>query len=73
MSIEISPLEVFVLKKLVLVNHALGQKLSGEAGREQRALVQVLNEITLRADLDNNTRRTTSSVPSPMLPRQGEA
>ena len=56
MAINISPLEVLVLKKLVLVNHALGTKLDGQAGREQKALVHVLNDITLRADLDNHTQ-----------------
>jgi hypothetical protein len=54
-SIHITPLEVLVLKKLVLINHALGQTLKDNAGREQRALVQVLNDITLRADLANKT------------------
>jgi hypothetical protein len=53
MSIEIDPLEVMVLKKLVLINHALAKQLSGSAGREQASLVRVLNDITLRADLAN--------------------
>ena len=52
--IEISKLEVLVLKKLVLINHALAKTLSGSAGAEQSALVGVLNDITLRADLANN-------------------
>lgn len=56
--IEITPLEVLVLKKLVLINHALAKTLSGRvAGSEQAALVRVLNDITLRADLDNKTPR----------------
>ena len=53
--IEISPLEVMVLKKLVLINHALAKSLSGSAAREQASLVGVLNDITLRADLANKT------------------
>jgi hypothetical protein len=61
--IEISPIEVLVLKKLVLINHALGKTLSGPAGNEQLALVQVLNEITLRADLANLTRPTPEGKP----------
>lgn len=61
--IEIDPLEVLVLKKLVLINHALAKQISGTAGREQAALVSVLNDITLRADLANQTRRT-SEIPS---------
>lgn len=53
--IEISKVELLVLKKLVLVNHALGQTLAGEAGREQRSLTKVLNEITVRADVDHHS------------------
>lgn len=53
--ISISPIEVLCLKKLVLVNHALGTMLSGEAAREQKVLTTTLNDITLRADLDNHT------------------
>jgi hypothetical protein len=57
MAINVTPVEVLVLKKLCLINHALGKSLSGAAGIEQRALVQVLNDITLRADADNQTRK----------------
>jgi hypothetical protein len=54
--IEIDWIEVLALKKLVLINHALAKSLSDPtAAREQRALVVVLNDITLRADLDNQT------------------
>jgi hypothetical protein len=53
--IEISRIEVLALKKLVLINHALSKSISGMAGIEQLKLTQVLNDITLRADLDNNT------------------
>ncbi len=56
MAIEITPLEVVVLQKLVLVNHALGTKLSGRAAREQAALTEVLSKIALRADFDNQYR-----------------
>lgn len=54
-AIDLSPLEVLVLKKLVLVNLALGKKIGGTAGREQLALTEVLAEITTRADLANHT------------------
>lgn len=56
-TIEISRLEVLVLKKLVLINHALGKTLPGQAGVEQLTLTKVLNEITLRADLACETHR----------------
>lgn len=59
--IEISRLEVLVLKKLVLINHALGMKIGGSTGREQLGLTNVLNDITLRADLDNNTADTSGN------------
>lgn len=54
--IEISPIEVLALKKLVLINHALGQALSDPlANREQRSLTEVLAEIATRADIANKT------------------
>ena len=54
--ITIDRIEVLALKKLVLINYALAKSLSDPgAAREQRALVGVLNDITLRAALDNNT------------------
>ncbi len=54
-TIEISPVEVLALKKLVLVNHALLQTLEGRASRrEQTALLTVLNDITIRADIANH-------------------
>lgn len=55
--IDISPIEVLVLKKLVLVNHALGQAISDpRASREQRSLTEVLAEIATRADIANKTK-----------------
>jgi|HubBroStandDraft_3_1064219.scaffolds.fasta_scaffold253004_4 hypothetical protein len=52
--ITIDKLEVLALKKLVLINHALAKSLSNPmAAREQKALVSVLNDVVLRADLDN--------------------
>lgn len=54
MAIEITKLEVLVLKKLVLINHALAKQLSGTAAKEQQALVSMLNDIALRADADNH-------------------
>ncbi len=56
MAIKIDVIEVLVLKKLVLINHALSKSLADPmAAREQKSLVSVLNDITLRADLDNKT------------------
>lgn len=52
--IEISPIEVLALKKLVLINGALAKQLGdGVAGREQTALLAVLIEVVNRADLAN--------------------
>jgi len=57
--IKLSPIEVLALKKLTLINHALAGQLSGIAQSEQKALVQVLNDVTLRAadDLAKNDKR----------------
>lgn len=57
MAIEISSVEVLVLKKLVLINMALAGQISEPAASEQKALARVLNDITLRADLDDKTRK----------------
>lgn len=54
MAIEISKLEVLVLKKLVLINYTLARQLSGTLAKEQEALTSVLNDIALRADADNH-------------------
>jgi len=57
--IAIDKFEVLALKKLVLINHALAKSLSDPmASREQKALVSILNEVVLRADLDNQTPRS---------------
>ena len=56
-TITITPLEVMVLKKLVLINHALAKAISGQAGVKQLTLTQVLNDITLRADLACNVAK----------------
>ena len=54
--ITIDKLEVLALKKLVLINYALAKQLSDPMSvREQKALVSVLNDITLRADADNHS------------------
>jgi hypothetical protein len=53
-SIEITPVEVLALKKLVLINAALADTLENEsAKREQTALLAVLNNVVLRADMAN--------------------
>lgn len=63
MAIQIAPYEVLALKKLTLINHALGQQLSDGAAREQSALVQVLNNVTLRADTDNAKKAIPAGLP----------
>lgn len=51
-TVEISALEVLVLKKLVLVNAALGKALADPlAAREQMAMTLAVNDFVLRADL----------------------
>jgi hypothetical protein len=54
-AIEISRLEVLVLRKLVVINSALGKTIGGMAGREQAKLTEVLAEITIRAETANAT------------------
>jgi hypothetical protein len=50
--IEISHLELLVLKKLILINAALAKSLTDPmAAREQLALMRAVNDIALRADL----------------------
>jgi hypothetical protein len=50
--IEISRIELSVMKKLLLINAALSQALQDpHARREQKAMTQAFNEIVLRADL----------------------
>jgi hypothetical protein len=57
-SITISPVEVLALKKLVLINHALQRSLKEPAAKqEQGALVRVLNDVALRADIANSVQR----------------
>jgi hypothetical protein len=64
--ITINRIEVLALKKLVLINHALSKSLSDPmASREQKALVQVLNDVVLRADLDNQSPSHQSGGPKP--------
>lgn len=59
-SIEITPVEVLALKKLVLINGALAKTLTDStAGREQLALTRVLIDVVNRADLAN--RATSES------------
>lgn len=55
--IEISSLELLVLKKLVLINAALAQALTDPmAAREQAGMVRAVNEIVLRADVASKVR-----------------
>lgn len=51
-TVEITALDVLVLKKLVLINAALGKALTDKtAAREQMAMVREINDFVLRADL----------------------
>lgn len=50
--VEITALDVLVLKKLVVINAALAKALSDpRAAQEQLAMVRELNAFVLRADL----------------------
>ena len=50
--VEVTALDVLVLKKLVVINAALGKALTDKtAAREQMAMVREINEFVLRADL----------------------
>jgi hypothetical protein len=60
-AIEISPIEVLALKKLALINGALAQTLTGQAGREQTALLSVLMDVVGRADLANRAEDTRAN------------
>lgn len=51
-TVEITALDVLVLKKLVIINAALGKALTDpKAAREQMAMVREVNDFVLRADL----------------------
>ncbi len=50
--IEIGRDELSVMKKMVLINHALGQVLEDpKASADQKAMTRAFNEIVLRADV----------------------
>jgi hypothetical protein len=50
-AIELSNIEVLALKKLALINQALGMQLSDKrASREQLALTSVLTDVVRRAE-----------------------
>lgn len=66
MAINVTKLEVLVLKKLCLVNHALAKTIGGTAGQEQSALLGVLNDITLRADFDTQTKAPAPGLKMPV-------
>lgn len=58
-TIEINPIEILALKKLAVINGALAKSLSGQASREQTALLSVLVEVLNRADLANRMAPST--------------
>lgn len=50
-TVELSSIEVLALKKLALINQALGMQLSDKrAAKEQLTLVSVLTDIVRRAE-----------------------
>ena len=50
-SISVMGIDILALKKLSLVSHALAQKMSGSAGREQETLAKVLDEVIRKIEL----------------------
>ncbi len=50
-TIPVRGIDLIALKKLSLVSHALGQKIGGEAGREQACLAGVLDELIRNIEL----------------------
>ncbi len=66
MAINVTKLEVLVLKKLAVINHALGKTIGGSAGQEQAALVHVLNDIMLRADADTQMKVPAAGLKIPV-------
>lgn len=58
-TVELSSIEVLALKKLALINQALGMQLSDKrASKEQLALVTVLTDIVRRAESSPEDGRT---------------
>lgn len=54
-TVEISKLEVLILKKLVLINAALAKALTDPtAAREQLTMTKAVNDFVLRADVAVN-------------------
>ena len=49
--ISTSGIDVIALKKLSLVSHALADRIGGEAGREQRCLAGVLDDLIRKIEL----------------------
>ena len=50
-TISVTGIELLALKKLSLVSHALAEKLSFTAGREQRMLVGTLDDLIRQIEL----------------------
>lgn len=50
-TIAVSTLELFALKKLSLVSHALASKLDYRASEEQKCLATVLDDVIRRIEL----------------------
>ena len=59
--VEVTALDILVLKKLVLISAALAKALSDpRAAKEQMAMTREVNEFVLRADLAVNATRKTN-------------
>jgi hypothetical protein len=50
-TIPVRGIELIALKKLSLVSHALAQRIGGEAGREQKCLAGVLDDLIRNIEL----------------------
>ena len=64
-SIDVSGLEIFALKKLSLVSHALASKLSGfKAREEQRCLAGILDDVIRRIELATASAQPIADAPT---------
>lgn len=50
-TISIQGIDLLALKRLSLVSHLLADKIGGEAGREQRCLAGVLDDVIRQIEL----------------------
>jgi len=50
-TIRVDTLELFALKKLSLVSHALAEKMGGSSGRELSCLARCLDDLVRRIEI----------------------